>query len=317
MGRAPILLFAYNRPELLLGTLRSLTSNSGASESQLFVYCDGPKANASSADLSRIVEVRKIVRSQKWCGTVEVIESPVNKGLAGSVISGVTEVINRFGTVIVVEDDVLLSPHFLNYMNAALKAYANDEKVFAVGSWTYFTRRDFKDEPFFFRFPDSIAWGTFKRSWDKFEYDGKEILRKLEERSLKQTFNGFRNLDYFLPMLKLQMQGKVDSWAIRWTATAILNEGLSVFPPVSMVRHMGFTKDSTHERGTPDYNEDLPLSEKEITKMPKVFREYPGALSDWRNFILRNFLDSNSTKRKYLNRVKEAMPSFMYDLIFS
>ncbi len=317
MELAPVILFAYNRPELVYETLRSLSANLLADVSKLIIFSDGPKPNFDTNEIRKIEEVRRILRLEQWCASVEIREAAVNKGLANSVIDGVTEVIEKCGKVIVLEDDVILSPFFLSYMNAALNKYEDRKQVMAIGSWTYFTRRDFKGEPFFFRFVDSIAWGTYKRSWDLFEKDSLKMLQKLNEQSLLTTFNGFRNIGYFEPMFQKQIEGKIDSWAIRWTATTILNGGLSVFPPVSMAKHMGFTKDSTHEKDTVDYNADLPLATEEVLNMPDTISEHPEAIADWRKFIRTTVLDVGSRKRKYLNIIREDIPAFLHRLLGS
>ena len=116
MKRIPVILFTYNRPELLRQTLESLSANTLASESDLIVYADGPKENASDLQKQKIQEVRAVIREKQWCKTVTIQESSVNKGLAQSIISGVSTALNKEDKVIVVEDDVLLSPYFLHYL---------------------------------------------------------------------------------------------------------------------------------------------------------------------------------------------------------
>lgn len=315
MKRIPVILFTYNRPEMLRQTLESLSANTLASESDLIVYADGPKENASDLQKQKIKEVRAVIREKQWCKTVTIQESPINKGLAKSIISGVSTALNTEDKVIVVEDDVLLSPYFLQYMNDALNAYSSDTSVFAVGAWTYFTRRDFHEETFFFRYPDSIAWGTFRRAWDLFEYDAKSLQEKLISKNKMSAFNGFRNLKYFEPMLQSYVDGKIDSWAIRWTGTCILHNGLSVFPPVSLVKHMGFDSQGTHEKMR-DYNEDLPLATVPVLHMSRQITESKTAFSDWKEFIQENFLHSSSRKVKLMNRVRENLPKFIHDILF-
>src|SRR5438874_2574716 len=129
MSPAPIVLFAYNRPHFTLRTLESLSANELANESELFIYADGPKAKATDRQLEAIKEVRQIIRSKQWCGKTTIIESAQNKGLANSVINGVSEVINRYGRLIVIEDDVLLSRYFLRFMNEGLEKYKDEDKV--------------------------------------------------------------------------------------------------------------------------------------------------------------------------------------------
>ena len=128
MAAAPVIVFAYKRPQLLEATLRSLAANDLASTSQLHIYCDGPKADASAADRASIQAVREIAHSAAGFAGVRVIAAERNKGLARSVIDGVSEVLRQHDRVIVVEDDVALSPFFLRFMNDALDRHATNER---------------------------------------------------------------------------------------------------------------------------------------------------------------------------------------------
>ncbi len=306
MKTAPIALFCYNRPELVRQTLESLYANSYASISHLYVFSDGPKLDATKEQLENILAVRLILLEKQWCGSVTLFEAEQNKGLAQSIIYGVSKILEESENIIVIEDDILLSPYFLEYMNEALLFYKDNNKVFSVGAWSYFLPTEEKS-PFFLRYPDSIAWATFRRSWELFEFNSEVALNKLKEKKLLRKFNGFNSLKYFEPMLQQQIEGKIDSWAIRWTATAILNNKLTVFPPVSLVRHMGFTSDSTHEKGV-DYNIDLPLATKPIHGFSNLVVEEKAMFNFWKDFILTRFLDGNSRKRKWMNRLKEYLP---------
>jgi GT2 family glycosyltransferase len=109
---APIVLFAYNRPQHLKLTLESLHKNELANESDLYIYIDGPKSNATEEQLQKIEAVKQVANEKQWCKNVFIIDSASNKGLAKSIIEGVTKIVNEFGKVIVVEDDVLLSSYF-------------------------------------------------------------------------------------------------------------------------------------------------------------------------------------------------------------
>ena len=102
---SPIVVFCYNRPEHIERTLEALSKNALAEESTLYVFCDGPKKDASDDQRNLITQVRQIVRKKQWCKDVIVTEAEENKGLRDSIISGVSSVIQKHGTAIVVEDD--------------------------------------------------------------------------------------------------------------------------------------------------------------------------------------------------------------------
>ncbi|MEO9033277.1 MAG: hypothetical protein ABI285_08550, partial [Ginsengibacter sp.] len=174
---------------------------------------------------------------------VSLIESKINKGLANSVIDGVTSIVNNYGKVIVIEDDIIVSKSFLQYMNDALNLYENDEQVWSIGSWNYFAR-SIKSN-FLFRVPESIAWATNKNAWSKLNTDSNYLVKEIEKNDLINEFNINGSLDFY-NMLCLQKEGKVDSWAIRWYASAFLDKGLCFYPQQSLSKHMGHGPNATN-----------------------------------------------------------------------
>ena len=134
MDLAPIVLSCKKRPWHGSRTLEAIAQKELASESVLYIYCEGPKPNASEEQRAVIEEVRREVRMREWCSEVYIIESVEHKGLANSVINGVPEVLNQYGKLIVFEDDLLTSPYFLTYMNESLD-YSEDKKsVFSISA---------------------------------------------------------------------------------------------------------------------------------------------------------------------------------------
>lgn len=258
---APIVLFVYNRPHLTLRTLQSLFLNDGANESELIIYADGPKDKASAKQIESIKEVRNVIRSKQWCKKVSFIEFEHNNGLANSIINGVSEVINQYGSIIVIEDDVVLSRYFLRFMNEGLEKYKDEPGVLSLGSWNYYHHHAPADT-YFIRLPDTIAWATWKRAWQNFESDANKLFQQLQEKDLMHAFNLNGSFGYER-MLKQQLEGKVNSWAIRLTATAFIHNTLTLYPSRSLSKHIGFGSDSTHVKSA-DYNRDLVLAEYPI-----------------------------------------------------
>jgi hypothetical protein len=217
--------------------------------------------------LERIKEVRQIIKSKQWCGKVEIIESDVNKGLANSVIAGVSDVVNRFGKVIVIEDDVQLSPHLLRFMNDALNKYEHDEHVCGVGSCNYFCPPEVIGQNFFLRHPDTWAWATYARSWQYMETDSHKLLKELKDKHLEKFFN-MENSINLMRMLRNQSVGKVDSWAVRWTAAMVLKGQLTLYPQYPLATHMG-QESGTHFSGY-----------EVVSDRSAVFEEHPLSLTD-------------------------------------
>lgn len=233
---APICLFVYNRPGHTLSTLQSLQQCRLADQSILYIYADGIKHHAAVENIQKIEEVRKIIRQEPWCKEVHIIESEKNKGLANSIITGVGEVLNKHGKAIIVEDDLHLSPAFLEYMNQALHFYEDDEKVMHIAAFTPPVKAAFP-ETFFFPVPTCWGWATWARAWQHFNPDAADLLPKvLQKGQRKFDFNFSIN---YVRMLQRNINRKVDSWFIRWYASIYLLDGLCLHPAKSLVRNTG------------------------------------------------------------------------------
>lgn len=237
---APIALFAYNRPHHTRMCVESLLRNPQAAQSDLFVFSDGWKG---PDDKPQVLKVREYAGHISGFKSVTVSESPANRGLARSVIAGVTEVVNRFGRIIVVEDDLLFSPHFLEFMNRALDIFENDENVGNVHGHLF--RMHGLPDTFLISHADSWGWATWKRAWQLFEPSGAKLLDALRSRNLLRTFD-FDGAYPFSEMLKKQIAGKNNSWAIRWKASLLINGKLSVNAGKSLVANNGFDETGTN-----------------------------------------------------------------------
>lgn len=239
MKLAPIVVFAYNRPQYLKQTLEALSRNKEAKESVLYIYCDGPKEDMKTDELEKIEEVRAVARERDWCKEVYIIESETNKGLSKAIIFGVNEVVNKYGRIIVLEDDLVTSPHFLNYINTGLNIYENQDDVISIVGFNYPIKFEAKfPDTYFIKNADCLGWATWKRGWDLFEEDANVLVSEIEKLNLVREFN-FNNQYPFIKMLKLVAAKKVNSWAIRWYASSFVNNKITLFPKISLVRHIG------------------------------------------------------------------------------
>lgn len=243
MPCAPIALFTYNRLEHTAATLAALARNPLATESSVWAFSDGPRPGRPD-DPEKIAAVRNLLRAARGFREVHVVERPENLGLSRSIIAGVGEMVERHGRVIVLEDDIVTSPHFLHYMNDGLDCYEHDDRVISLHGYVYPTRTRLP-EAFFLRGADCWGWATWKRGWDLFEPDGPKLLGELKSRGLERAFdmNGARA---YVKMLEDQIAGKCDSWAIRWDAAAFLRNKLTLYPGVSLVRNIGLDNSGTH-----------------------------------------------------------------------
>lgn len=217
-------------------------------ESELFVFADGPKENAGGDDFVKINDVRKLFEPLKEKKNVSFRFSDKNLGLTSSIVSGITEIVSKFGKVIVIEDDLELSPGFLKYMNDALNLYENEERVMHIGGYMVPHNLSLPDT-LFMRAPTIWGWGTWKRSWDKFENDASILLNNLkrifgEDFAFKLDVNGTYNYTDQLKKIADGLHKEV--WDIQWAASIFLHDGLCLHPNFSLTRNNGFDGSGVH-----------------------------------------------------------------------
>ena len=238
---APIVVFTYNRPEHTLRTFNALLKNPLANESDIIIYSD----SARTATHNKAVdEVRSYLSEITGFRSKKVIHRDRNFGLAESIIQGVTEVLQESEKLIVLEDDMVVSPYFLTYMNDALDLLAEDERVISIHGYVYPVDQELPPA-FFIPGADCWGWATWKRGWEIFNYDGQFLLDELTRQGLLRTFDFNGTYPYSL-MLKDQIQGKNDSWAIRWYASAFLQNKMTLYPGCSLVQNIGNDNSGTH-----------------------------------------------------------------------
>ncbi len=241
MIAAPIALFVYNRPDHARQTIEALRANQGADRSDLYVFSDSARDNQG---VPAVREVREFVRSTNGFRSVTVVEQESNLGLANSIIQGVSRVCGERGRVIVVEDDLVTSRYFLRYMNEALECYAEDERVASIHGYWYPVDRPVP-ETFFLRGASCWGWATWARGWKLFEPDGRKLLGQLQAQRLTREFDLGGAIPY-TRMLKHQIAGRNNSWAIRWHASTFLANRLQLWSGRSLVRNIGFDGSGTH-----------------------------------------------------------------------
>jgi hypothetical protein len=241
MKLAPIALFTYARPEHTRRTVEALSKNLQADDSDLYIFSDGARSQAS---LDRVQSVREYIRTIDDFKSVTIIERERNFGLAGSIVNGVTRLSNQYGKVIVLEDDMLTSPYFLSYMNEALDLYEMDERVISIHGYVYPVAQSLP-EAFFMQGADCWGWATWQRGWAHFNPDGQYLLGELNRRKLVSSFD-FNGAYSFSEMLAGQIKGLNDSWAVRWHASAFLADKLTLYPGRSLVHNIGSDNSGTH-----------------------------------------------------------------------
>lgn len=243
---APVILFAYNRPEHTAKVLDALAENSLAGKSELYIFCDGPK-NSGAVEKNRLT--RNIITSEVDKGRFRCVHlsiSEENKGLANSIIGGVTEVLRRHGTCIVLEDDQITSNYFLTYMNESLHFYEKDLRIWSISGFTYplKTLDAYPHDVYMSYRANSNGWATWLDRWETVDWTVSDysVLRRSPKRIIK--FNRGGNDLY--RMLRHQMRGERDSWAVRFCYAQSKQDRLAVYPRVSLISNIGFDGSGTH-----------------------------------------------------------------------
>lgn len=294
---APILLFVYNRPEHVRRNIQALLKNELAAESELFIYSDAAKDETSQA---AVKEVRTFIRSIQGFKKITIIERAENWGLARSIIDGVTTQINRYGRVIVLEDDLVVAPHFLQFMNDALETYRDEERVGHIQACD-FTHDPSLPDTFLIKWTGSWGWGTWDRAWKHFNADGKVLLAELESRKLTYTFD-FNGKYGYTRMLRRQIEGKNNSWAIRWNASLFLKGILSLNVGKSLVQNEGFDGSGTNCGGGGLYASELYMERLPVKKISPIEENIQA-----RNAYVRYYARTNSFMAKAIRRIKRTL----------
>jgi hypothetical protein len=243
MNLAPIALFVYNRPKHTYRTLKALESADLSIYSDLYIFCDGPKKADDLVNINLINDVVEICKKKYSFRSVNLIQNEINKGLSKNIISGINFVLQKHDRIIVLEDDILVSIGFLKFMNDSLNLYEYESKVGCIHGWNYpLNTKNIQDETFFLYGADCWGWATWRRAWDKFELDGSRLLEEIIKANSEYDFNRRNTIDY-IQMLKNQISGNNDSWAIKWHASLFIENMYCLHPVKSMVINIGL--DST------------------------------------------------------------------------
>lgn len=271
---SPISLFVYKRLDTLKETVAALQRNTLAIESELFIFSDAPKTVDDEAE---ILKVRGFIKNISGFKKIHLFEADKNKGLANSIIHGVTQILREFGKIIVLEDDLLISSNFLSYMNQCLEHYQNDKKIFSISGYTYNIKATNAKDVYFTGRSSSWGWGTWQDRWEKVDWEVEDYYNFKTNAAEKKAFNKMGS--DLSSMLRRQMDGEMNSWAIRWCYHQFKHNLYTVYPTVSKVRNIGFGNNATHtfdyfnryetkldQSGKENFSFDEPNINKEMIK---------------------------------------------------
>lgn len=245
MMLSPVILFAYNRPMHLKMTLDALSKNVGAKDTNVYIFIDGPKRENGKSINKKVEEVALSYKDNVF-RTLSVENSIQNYGLAISIITGVTRIIGIFGKVIIIEDDAVPAPSYLQFMNQALEYYEHDHTIWSIGGYTVPMKipDDYKHDIVITQRSSSYAWATWKDRWDKIDWDVNDYKRFHWSIKERRKFNAWGNDRS--SMLDDQMLGRVNSWAIRFDYAMYKNGMFNILPTKSLIKNIGHDGSGTH-----------------------------------------------------------------------
>ncbi|PIE99950.1 MAG: sugar transferase [Maribacter sp.] len=291
---APILLFTYNRLYETRETVKALQKNYLATESELFVFSDGAKDSIGEEKVNKVRDYLKTISGFK---RVHIKEAKINQGLAKSVVNGVTEIIDQYNKVIVLEDDLITSPNFLDFMNQALDFYSGFPKVISISGYTL-------DLPALKNYPNdfyigyrasSWGWGTWKDKWENIDWEVSDYVEFKDNRKERLEFG---KIGSDMPrMLKNQMDGKIDSWAIRWCYHQFKHRLVTIFPAKSKIKNIGIGEEATHTTIGTRFETPLDVGDSRIFGFDKVLVGDDNVIKDFRSRF--------SVKMRVLDRLRK------------
>lgn len=300
MNYSPIVIFVYNRVYHLDILLNSLKKNDIFKKSKVIVFSDGPK---NEIDKKKILKVRELLKKKLIYKNSEIIENNVNLGLSRNIIYGLNKIFQIYNKAIVLEDDLEVSPFFLNYMNDSLNLYANSENVASISGYMYpIEPKKFSNNYFFLKLIESWGWGTWKRAWNIFEKNGSRLKKKIDIRQLINEFNFSSGVSYY-KMLENNINGLNDSWAIRWYASTFLKDMYTLFPRKSYVKNIGIDNSGENCNSTTVYNNSLNFKYNKLKKI-----DISESVSD--RLLMKSFFQKIKYK-KYLDNVINKIKNFI------
>lgn len=260
---APIALFVYNRLTHAEKTIDALKKNALAAQSELFIFSDGAK---DRNDEPKVSAVRSYIKQVSGFKSVIISERQENAGLADSITSGVTQVVNNFGRIIVLEDDIVTSPYFLQFMNDALTLYENDEKAMEVSGYLWPEKKELP-ETFFMIAAPCWGWATWARAWKKFNPNINYLMSELRSKNFIRKFN-FDGGHNFFNHIRANADGNMKTWAIRWYASVFLNHGLCLFPKKSLTHNIGNDGSGTHDDPIKVFDTEVSKEKINVERIP-------------------------------------------------
>jgi len=289
---APIVLFTHKRLETLQKTVASLSLNALSVHSDLIIYSDGAK---TPEDQIIINEIRSYLKTIIGFKSVHIHTSIKNKGLANSIINGVSEVMDEYHKAIVLEDDLIVSANFLEYMNQALYFYKDNSKIFSISGYSPTIKGLENNDIYYTQRASSWGWGCWENRWKEIDWTAKSYESFKNNKFAKKRFNAMGS-DMNL-MMKRQMKGKINSWAIRFCFHQFQKDLYSVHPSISKIQNMGLS-----DKNATNTFQKHNRFHSEFDASNTVHFEFDKKVQ-LEKAIIKQFIKDNSLRERLLNRI--------------
>lgn len=311
MNVAPVILFAYNRPEHLIRTMRTLARCELASQSKVIVMMDGPRHEEDRSKQQMMIYDLQLVRG---FASIDVRTREVNLGLEQNISSGVTAVMAEYGRAIVLEDDILVSPHFLRFMNDALEFYQDKRQVWHISGWNFPIAAADLPSSFLWRTALGWGWATWADRWQHYKRDPVALIQRWDQIDIQQ-FNLYGGYDFWEQVVK-NASGQLHTWAVFWYSTIFENGGLCLNPTKAMTTNIGFDGSGTHDAGiefTLAYDPQFDYAKDSLPTVLQENRQVVSAIIQYnKQMQLEKRVAKNQTN-KDLKKVVQIALSERYD----
>ncbi len=300
----PIIIFAYNRPKHFLELIESINQNNKDIKNKFFLICDGPK---NKFDKNQIKKIKEIISLKKFKFKEKIFRKK-NLGLAENIINGVTKVLKKNKSCIVLEDDLILKKNSIHFMNNFLDTFNEVKNIGSISAHSYLDdyKKYNKYNYYFTKRHSSWCWGTWSRVWNKINW------RNL---NYKRHFDNFKEMNRFSEagndlnlLLWGQYKNYINSWAIRFNYFCSKKNLISFQPRFSMIINNGRDSSGTHEsfsikrQNIKNFIPNMKIKKKDLDK--KVLSNI-----EVDEYIKKNHRKSFKLSIRYLLKNKKKIPA--------
>lgn len=292
MFNTPILLLAYNRPFHTEQVLKALQQCELASSSTLHIYIDGLKEGATEIDITKQKEVVAVSQKEQWCGEVFIHIAKQNKGCRLGPIFGITDMLKHYESVIILEDDIVVSPYFLRFMNAALKFYKNYQSVFSISGFNLPENRmplpdNYDYDVYVSLRQQNWGWATWADRWAQVDWNKNYITEFLKNKHQVEALN--RGGDDLSKMLKEELDGESQAWDIQFSFAQFYYHAVSIIPCRSYTQNIGLDNSGTHtiNQSTAQLNSDISKAPKDARLLPIIYQDKRFINAFYNNFTFK------------------------------